>query len=69
MNDFVGRRSYIATLEVELDRVRQTGCDRFVSTRGRRVGKSRLVDELLRGLPDLRRLTPSLPPRDSHSRA
>ncbi len=49
MSDFVGRRGYMATLESELDRVRQTGLGRFVSMRGRRrVGKSRLVDEFLR---------------------
>ena len=49
MRDFVGRRGYMVTLEAELDRVRQTGRDRFVSMRGRRkVGNSRLVDEFLR---------------------
>jgi uncharacterized protein len=49
MSDFVGRRGYMATLETELDRVRQTGRGRLVSMRGRRrVGKSRLVDEFLR---------------------
>ena len=49
MRDFVGRRGYMATLEAELDRVRQTGRGRLVSMRGRRrVGKSRLVDEFLR---------------------
>jgi uncharacterized protein len=49
MSDFVGRRGYIATLETELERVRQTGRGRLVSMRGRRrVGKSRLVDEFLR---------------------
>jgi AAA+ ATPase superfamily predicted ATPase len=49
MSDFVGRRGYMATLEAELDRVRQTGRGRLVSMRGRRrVGKSRLVDEFLR---------------------
>src|SRR5918996_124025 len=49
MNDFVGRRGYIATLEAELERVRQTDRGRLVSMRGRRrVGKSRLVDEFLR---------------------
>jgi uncharacterized protein len=49
MNDFVGRSGYIATLEAELDRVRQTDRGRLVSMRGRRrVGKSRLVDEFLR---------------------
>src|SRR5215207_3225461 len=49
MSDFVGRRGYMATLETELERVRQTGRARLVSMRGRRrVGKSRLVDEFLR---------------------
>jgi uncharacterized protein len=49
MSDFVGRRGYMATLETELDRVRQTGRGRLISMRGRRrVGKSRLVDEFLR---------------------
>ena len=49
MSDFVGRRGYIATLEAELGRVRQTGRGRFISMRGRRrVGKSRLADEFLR---------------------
>ena len=49
MNDFVGRRGYMATLEAELDRMRQTGRGCLVSMRGRRrVGKSRLVDEFLR---------------------
>lgn len=49
MSDFVGRRGYIASLEAELNRVRQTGCGRFASMRGcRRVGKSRLVDEFLK---------------------
>jgi len=49
MNNFVGRRGYTATLEAELNRVRQTGRGRLVSMRGRRrVGKSRLVDEFLR---------------------
>src|ERR671912_2940729 len=49
MNDFVGRRSYITTLETELDKVRQTGRGRFVSMGGRRrVGRSRLVDEFFR---------------------
>jgi AAA+ ATPase superfamily predicted ATPase len=39
----------MATLEAELDRVRQTSRGRLVSMRGRRrVGKSRLVDEFLR---------------------
>jgi len=47
MSDFVGRRGYMATLEAELGRVRQTGRGRLVSMRGR-VGKSRLVDEFLR---------------------
>jgi uncharacterized protein len=49
MRDFVGRRGYMATLEAELDRVRQTGRGCLVSMRGRRrVGKLRLVDEFLR---------------------
>ena len=49
MSDFVGRRSYIATLETELGRVRPKGRGCLVSMRGRRrVGKSRLVDEFLR---------------------
>lgn len=49
MSDFVGRRSYITTLETELDKVRQTGRGRFVSMGGRRrVGRSRLVDEFFR---------------------
>ena len=69
MSDFVGRRSYITTLETELDKVRQTGRGRFVSMRGRRrVGKSRLVDEFFIGVAGLRCLTSSLPPRDSRSR-
>lgn len=47
--DFVGREEQLRTLSSELRRVRSTGHGRFVLLRGRRrVGKSRLVEELLR---------------------
>lgn len=45
MSDFVGRESYLASLDRELERVRTTARGAFVVVRGRRqVGKSRLVE-------------------------
>lgn len=49
MGAFVGRARELARLERMLDEVRRTGRGGFVAIRGRRrVGKSRLVDELTR---------------------
>ena len=46
---FVGRQLELERLERVLDAIRRTGHGGFVSIRGRRrVGKSRLVDELTR---------------------
>jgi uncharacterized protein len=54
MQTFVGRTEDSAKIAAELDEVRRTGAGRFVWVRGRRrVGKSRLVQELCdsSGLP------------------
>ena len=47
MPSFVGRDRELGVLEAELEEARRTGRGRFVWMRGRRrVGKSRLVQEL-----------------------
>lgn len=65
---FVGRRGDLETLECELEAVRQTGEGRFVWMYGRRrVGKSRLVEELVErsGLPSLFFQAPRRPIADA----
>lgn len=48
MSDFVGRQVYLDRLSEDLKAVQSEGSGRFVAVRGRRrVGKSRLVQELL----------------------
>lgn len=49
MSPFVGRSAELASLRSHLDQVRRRGSGTFLSVRGRRqIGKSRLVEELLR---------------------
>lgn len=68
---FIGRRGDLKTLEDELEAVRQTGEGRFVWMYGRRrVGKSRLVEELVEraGLPSLFFQAPRRPVGDALER-